>query len=139
MLGSDLWTVLVGDGDGEGLRRDRDPLFGEAVARYRGGESWRLDDADIAMLAAMQRQLLDASPGEERLEQWVKRQDQPFTALGAASSGLGLEIEDRKVEGIKQRVGKLLGEMGCTKTRPRDDEGHRQWLWKRPAKWGLVL
>lgn len=139
MVGSDLWTVVVGDADVEGLRRDRGQLFAEALARYGAAESRRLDDADLVMLAAMQRQLLDASPGEERLEAWVRRQDQPFTALGAASSGLGLEIEDRKVEGIKQRVGKLLGEMGCTKTRPRDDEGHRQWLWKRPAKWGLVL
>lgn len=47
-----FWPIACGQIDLDGLRRDRDQLFAEAVVRYRGGERWWLDGAAEWALAA---------------------------------------------------------------------------------------
>ncbi len=55
-----FWPIRCGKIDVDGLRRDRDQLFAEAVARFNGGERWWLEgDAEIA-LARAQADLRDA-------------------------------------------------------------------------------
>jgi predicted P-loop ATPase len=43
------WPVAVGDIDSEALRRDRDQLFAEAVARVKAGEQWHLTEDEEAL------------------------------------------------------------------------------------------
>ena len=136
LRGSDLWTVVVGQADTDALRRDRDQLFAEAVARYRSGEAWSLDEAHRDRLAEVQRDLFDPTPPEQKLEAWVKLQKQPFTALAAAYGALGVMPEAGRTEAVKQRVGKMLAALGCARVRPREGAGARPWLWRRPDRWG---
>ncbi|SEI03408.1 VapE domain-containing protein [Paracoccus alkenifer] len=45
-----FWPIACGQIDLDGLRRDREQLFAEAVARYRAGERWWLEgNAEIAL------------------------------------------------------------------------------------------
>jgi hypothetical protein len=60
----------------------------------------------------------------------VERQDAPFTVEEAMRDGLGLPAE-RWTPTNRQRVGKALARLGCTKTRPRAEGARRVWCWER--------
>lgn len=125
-----FWTVLVGDPDLDALVRDRDQLFAEAVVRYRAGEPWHLDAEHAALLVEAQRQFEVPEAWEAVIEPWVERQEAPFTVEDAMREGLGLSV-DRWTPKVRQRVGKALARLGCTKTRPRSEGARRVWCWER--------
>ncbi|MCB9694323.1 MAG: hypothetical protein H6736_21140 [Alphaproteobacteria bacterium] len=128
-----FWTVLVGEPDVDGLGRDRDQLFAEALTRYRAGEPWHLDAEHAALLVEVQRQFEVPEAWESALAPWVDRQDRPFTVEDALRDGLGLPF-DRWDARRRQRVGKALARLGCTKTRPRAEGSRRVWCWERPDR-----
>ena len=129
--GRRFWPVRVGTMNAAGIAAIRDQLWAEAVARFRGGETWWLTREEEGWLK--DAQLLHEEPDawEPRLEGWVAHQDAPFTVEQALGDGLGLPFErwDKKV---RQRVGRALARLGCTKTRPRSVEKPRAWCWERP-------
>ena len=125
-----FWTVLVGDPDLGALERDRDQLWAEALVRYRAGEPWHLDAEYAALLVEAQREHEEPEAWEAALAPWVERQDAPFTVEDAMRDGLGLPLE-RWDSRRRQRVGKALARLGCTKTRPRADGVRRVWCWER--------
>ena len=127
-----FWPVLVGGLDLAGLQRDRAQLFAEAVVRYRGGEAWYLDAHNAAMLVEAQRQFEVPEAWENVLAPWVKRQESPFSVEDALREGMSIS-PDRWDERRRQRVGKALGRLGCTRTRPWVD-GKRCWMWVRPDR-----
>lgn len=124
---------VVGELDVAGLVRDRNQLFAEAVARYRGGEPWHLDAEHAALLEEVQRSFEVPEAWESALAPWVERQAGPFTVEDALRDGLGLPVE-RWDATRRQRVGKALARLGCTKTRPRVDGVRRIWCWEAPAR-----
>lgn len=126
-----FWTVLVGNPDLAALRRDRDQLFAEAVFRYQAGEPWHLDNDHAALLVEAQRQFEVPEAWESFLAPWVEQQEAPFTVEDAMRDGLRLPV-DRWDARCRQRVGKALARLGCTKTRPRVDGARRIWSWARP-------
>ncbi len=128
-----FWTVLVGEPDVDGLDRDRDQLFAEALTRYRAGEPWHLDAEHAALLVEAQRQFEVPEAWESALAPWVDLQDRPFTVEDALRDGLGLPF-DRWDARRRQRVGKALARLGCTKTRPRAEGSRRVWCWERPDR-----
>ncbi len=128
-----FWTVLVGEPDVAAIARDRDQLFAEAVVRYRAGEPWHLDAEHAALLMEAQRAFEVPEAWESVLAPWVDRQDRPFTVEDALRDGLGLPV-DRWDARRRQRVGKALARLGCTKVRPRADGARRVWCWERPDR-----
>lgn len=50
-----MWPVVVGTCDLDGLRAARDQLWAEAVAAYRAGETWHLDEADAVTATQVQK------------------------------------------------------------------------------------
>lgn len=128
-----FWTVLIGDPDVAGLTRDREQLFAEAVTRYHAGEPWWLDDEHAAMLVEAQRLHEVPEAWEAVLGPWVDTQTAPFTVEDALGDGLGL-AHDKWDARRRQRVGKALARLGCTKTRPRTDGQRRSWCWQLPDR-----
>ncbi len=122
--------MRVGVLDVAGIAANRDQLWAEAVVRFRPGETWWLTPDEDALLK--EAQLLHEEPDawEPRLEEWVARQDAPFTVEAAMGEGLGLPF-DRWDKRLRQRVGKALARLGCTKTRPRAVAKPRAWCWER--------
>lgn len=57
-------------------------------------------------------------------------EEPPFTVEDAMRDGLGLPVE-RWTPTNRQRVGKALARLGCTKTRPRAEGARRVWCWER--------
>ena len=127
------WTVHIGEPDVDGINRDREHLFAEAMTRYREGEPWHLDAAHAALLVEAQRQFEVPEAWESALAPWVGRQEAPFTVEDAMGEGLGIPA-DRWDGRRRQRVGKALSRLGCTKTRPRAEGARRIWCWERPDR-----
>jgi putative DNA primase/helicase len=67
-----FWPVRCGDIDIDALARDRDQLWAEAVARYRAGAIWWLDDPELIALAkAEQDQRYQADAWDARIDRWL--------------------------------------------------------------------
>jgi predicted P-loop ATPase len=62
--------------DLEGLRRDRDLLWAEALHRYRAGEQWWLTDENVVADAIKQQaDRYESHPWQEVIERWLEAED----------------------------------------------------------------
>jgi putative DNA primase/helicase len=67
-----FWPLRCGSIDLNALRRDRDQLWAEAVARYREGAIWWLDEPElIASAKAEQDQRYQADAWDSRIDRWL--------------------------------------------------------------------
>lgn len=67
-----FWPVRCGSIDLEALARDRDQLWAEAVARYRDGAIWWLDEPGlVASAKAEQDQRYHADAWDARIDRWL--------------------------------------------------------------------
>lgn len=67
-----FWPVRCGSIDLDALARDRDQLWAEAVARYRDGAIWWLDEPElIASAKAEQDQRYHADAWDARIDRWL--------------------------------------------------------------------
>jgi len=73
-----FWPLRCGDIDLEGLRRDRDQLWAEAVARYRAGAPWWIEDrALVAEASAAQEARYQGDAWDARIERWLVSERKP--------------------------------------------------------------
>jgi predicted P-loop ATPase len=67
-----FWPVSCGNIDIDALARDRDQLWAEAVARYREGAIWWLDEpALVASAKSEQDQRYQADAWDARIDRWL--------------------------------------------------------------------
>lgn len=67
-----FWPVRCGGIDLDALARDRDQLWAEAVAQYREGAIWWLDEAGLITSAkAEQSQRYQADAWDARIDRWL--------------------------------------------------------------------
>jgi putative DNA primase/helicase len=67
-----FWPLRCGEIDLEGLRRDRDQLWAEAVARFNAGAAWWLEDRELITLAgAAQEARYQSDAWDARIERWL--------------------------------------------------------------------
>jgi predicted P-loop ATPase len=122
--GRRFWPVTVGCVKLEPLRRDRDQLWAEAVARYRNGEHWWLEDRklnDSAAEAQDARYQCDA--WEPLIADWIDGQ----TAVTKAQI---LRVPLQKLIGNwsradEMRVGSILRRLGW---KPRNNGRPRAYV-----------
>jgi predicted P-loop ATPase len=66
-----FWPAACLKFDLQALKRDRDQLFAEAVARYQSGEAWHLDKPDVMAIAiAEQEKRMETDSWEETVKNW---------------------------------------------------------------------
>ena len=67
-----FWPVRCGEIDLDGLRRDRDQLWAEAVARFNAGAPWWLEDKELLELAgAAQEDRYHGDAWDARIDRWL--------------------------------------------------------------------
>ncbi len=127
-----FWPVRVGGpADVAGLHRDRDQLWAEAVAAFKGGEPWFLADEDlIAQANEVQEERLEVDPWETKIARWVIGQE--WVTTNDALDAVGVELAKRQ-KGDANRVGALLRRAGFQHRlrAPRLEDATRGWRFYR--------
>lgn len=128
-----FWPIKCGDIDLNGLRRDRDQLFAEAVVRWRAGERYWLDGADEVALA---RDETDARHEQDVWHDDVMAFVQRWEMLGGAitmrlilEQALGMtapNLKDRRATG---RIAGILQSEGYE--RVRSSSGGRAYVYRK--------
>jgi len=65
------WPVTVGKVDVHALERDRDQLFAEAVAAFKAGERWWLDDGEQLQASEEARLYTESDTWSELIRDWL--------------------------------------------------------------------
>lgn len=79
--GRRFWPVVCGRIDLDSLRRDRDQLWAEAVARYQSSEPWWLDTPELNKQAEeVQDERYQTDSWEPVIAQWLELQTECTTA-----------------------------------------------------------
>jgi len=67
-----FWPLRCGEIDLDGLRRDRDQLWAEAISRFNDGAPWWLEDRDlIASASAEQEARYEPDAWDALIERWL--------------------------------------------------------------------
>jgi predicted P-loop ATPase len=109
-----FWPVQCGEIKLDELQRDRDQLWGEAVARYRKGERWWLDTPELIKAATLEQEdRYLADPWETVISDWLGRRLGDMTRKAEVTTADALLEALRKepgqwTRGDETRVGVIL-------------------------------
>ena len=117
-----FWPVAChGRIDRDGIERDRDQLWAEAIARYNVGAAWWLETRELEALAtAEQKARFKVDPWQPRVERWIGRRERVRLA-DVLSGALRIVAPTDQTRTMQMRVASILTNLGFTKCRP----GHR--------------
>lgn len=130
--GRRFWPVRVERLDDEALRRDREQLWGEAVHRFKAGETWWLDGPELVDAAADEQSARYASdPWHDLIAAYLDDQTEDVSIADVMSFALCINSSkhDRQTE---MRCAKVLKTLGWERYQPRI-EGKRCWRYRRPV------
>jgi predicted P-loop ATPase len=129
-----FWPVACqGMIDLDGLKRDRDQLWAEGVARFKAGQKWWLETPELEALATAEqaaRYFVDA--WEAPIREWLgDRTDVSVTEV--LKHALGFFREEQWTQSAQNRVVRILTShlLGFNKYRPRTPEGGRKYRYQR--------
>lgn len=127
--GRRFWPVRVGKIDTPALRKARDQLWAEAVVRYEAGESWWLEDDNLAAAAREeQRDRYQEDVWHNKIETFGVGKD--YVTIPDVL--LFLDIPPRlQDQGAQNRVAKTLKHMGWKRGRKRL-ESKQTWVYFAP-------
>jgi predicted P-loop ATPase len=127
--GRRFWPIKTGTIDIEGLVRDRDHLFAEAVDRYRSGVQWWPDkDFELEHIAPEQSARYEADVWEEKISSYLATQSR--VTVGQVAMFLGFETvrigtaDQRRITAAMERCG-WQRELPAGTT---DWQGKRWWI-----------
>ena len=132
------------------LERDRDQLWGETVARFRGGANWWLDSAELSRAAEReQADRYEGDPWDELTANWLKqpspRDDgmgHPVAAFSSTSDSVTVsdvlnhcigKPQDQWSQSDKNRVARSLHALGWERYRARSAM-EREWRYRRVSQ-----
>jgi predicted P-loop ATPase len=120
-----FWPVATGAIDIEGLRRDRDQLFAEAVHAYRQGEAWwPTSQFEREVIAPQQAERYEADAWQETIGVYLDPELRPTVGQVAREA---LHIETPRIGVADQRrIAAILEQLGWRRL-PKDRRGDRRW------------
>lgn len=123
--GRRFWPVRVGAIDTDGLARDRDQLFAEAVAKFNAGFRWWPDgDFEREHIKPQQEARRESDAWEDAIRDYLTGRD---IALVSEVARFGLKIETARLgTGEQRRIAALMTGMGWER-KPKDGYGIRWW------------
>lgn len=128
-----FWPVTATVIDLDGLTRDRDQLWAEAVARYRENEQWWPNGEFEAQEQQEARSETSASdPWFQPVDIWLREQEpeNTFTAYDVLDTALKL-ANDRMDKRAERRVGAILRHLGYMPVTIRIDHKKTARRWRR--------
>lgn len=128
------WFVACKKINIEGIQRDRDQLWAEAVANYRAGEQWWLDPKEEELAREEQATRQEVDMWDDRIADWLKSMmpGAPFKKSEVAAM-LAIPVE-RQDSRVNARITKILNRQGCAPVRPYDDVGKQYYAWAKKEK-----
>jgi predicted P-loop ATPase len=114
-----FWPIACcGAIDRDGIERDRDQLWAEAVARYTAGQKWWLETPELEALAtAEQDARFKADVWTQPVKQWLgKRKDVSISEV--LTGALGVSPRDQSQSAVN-RVVKILTKLSFAQYRGR--------------------
>lgn len=128
------WLIVECDGtlDPEGLERDREQLWGQAIAEVEAGAKWWPTgvDADVLSEAAHGHAVSDA--WARLVAEWCHSPERRGTDVQLADVARGaLDIDPGRLTMADQfRVSSALRAAGYERVRTLSSSGLRAWLWR---------
>jgi predicted P-loop ATPase len=105
--------------DRDGIERDRDQLWAEAVHRFKASEKWWLETPELEALAtAEQAKRFKGDPWREPIKQWIGRRTDVSIAE-VLSGALRIEPTNPPDHPAEIRIAEILKVMGFKKVRAR--------------------
>lgn len=99
--------------DVEALRRDRDQLWAEAVARYQAGEPWWLTPEQEQRLAVPEQDARrEADPWEDPIRQWLTEQERTMVTPEEVARGALFIAFEKHNAAINSRIASCLQRCG---------------------------
>ena len=127
------WPVNTGAIDIEGLRRDRDQIWAEAVYRFKNGERWWLEGDHETELQEYQKSFVVDDPWVPSIQGLLSEFGDTGVLMDQIFDQLGLEKPYRN-SGYARRITSILQSIGAEQLRP---SSHPMTTQKRPRVWRL--
>ena len=120
--GRRFWPVTTGTIDVEAIRRDRNPLFAEAVARYQDGQPWWPDkDFERKHIVPQQAERYESDAWEDTIEEYLQQHSRVTVGQVARDA---LFIETPRIGTADQRrIAAALEQLGWRRLPKKEFEG----------------
>ncbi len=132
-----FWPIRCGEIDIEALRRDRDQLWAEAVARFKDGAIWWIEDKDLLKAACEEQDKRYQSDAWDGLiDRWLTHEKRVVNH-GYAGTDDWQEEEFERLEPLQDiSVGEILeGAIGIEPARWTKPDQMRVGAWLKSRKW----
>jgi predicted P-loop ATPase len=115
--------------DLDGIERDRNQLWAEAVHRYKAGEAWWMETRELEALAkAAQDARFKTDPWQETVERWLG--ESKDTSVNDVLHGALKISKHDQTRSAQMRVADILTHLGFEKYRARDGKERQNRYWK---------
>jgi predicted P-loop ATPase len=125
-----FWPVAChGTIDRDGIERDRDQLWAEAVHRFKADEKWWLETPELEALATAEQKLrFKIDPWQAIVERWIgQRKEVSVSQVLKGALKIPAQEQTQRAE---NRVASILTNLGFTRHRPRRN-GNRPRVYAR--------